>query len=129
MSGVGALPAQFLVEITSVDKTHNPETAATSYPRARKSAIDLSAIISRIGHDLTEIGVHPTCHRSNLNLQVTGPIVAIEARHAKIRRDGYRKTGSPGDRGADPAHDGIWPTGSAPARRSPRGGARLPVPE
>jgi hypothetical protein len=36
----------------------------------------------------------PTCHRSNLNLLVTGPVVAVEARHAKIRRDGYRKAGS-----------------------------------
>ena len=35
--------------------------------------------------------VHPTCHRSNLNLQVVGPVVSAGARHGKVRRDGYRK--------------------------------------
>jgi hypothetical protein len=35
--------------------------------------------------------VHPTCHRSNLILQVTGPVVAAGVRHGKVRRDGYRK--------------------------------------
>jgi hypothetical protein len=35
--------------------------------------------------------VHPICQRSNLNLQVTGPAVAVAARHAKVRRGGYRK--------------------------------------
>jgi hypothetical protein len=27
--------------------------------------------------------VHPTCHHSNLNLLVTGPVVAVEACHAE----------------------------------------------
>jgi hypothetical protein len=42
----------------------------------------------------TRLFVHPTCHRSNLNLLVTGSVVAVEARHTKIRRDGYWKRGS-----------------------------------
>jgi hypothetical protein len=35
--------------------------------------------------------VHPTCHQSNPNLLVTGPVVSAAERHGKLRRSGYYK--------------------------------------
>jgi hypothetical protein len=35
--------------------------------------------------------VHPTCHQSNPNLLVTGPVVSAGDRHRKVRRSGYFK--------------------------------------
>ena len=35
--------------------------------------------------------VHPSCHQSDLNLQVAGRVVSGGVRHGKVRRDGYRR--------------------------------------
>jgi hypothetical protein len=58
---------------------------------------DISALAppdDRVGPASQVCSVHPTCHRSNLNLQVTGPVVSAGPRHGKVRRDGYRKSGT-----------------------------------
>ena len=38
--------------------------------------------------------VHPTRHNTNLNLLVGGLSITLAAPHAKIRRDGYRTSGT-----------------------------------
>jgi hypothetical protein len=42
-------------------------------------------------HQLLRCSVDPTVPGSNLNLLVTGLEVSLKPRHAKIRRDGYRR--------------------------------------
>jgi hypothetical protein len=45
------------------------------------------------GHQQTSRRVHPACHQSNLNLQVSGPEVSAGERHRKLRCGGYRGPG------------------------------------
>jgi len=40
--------------------------------------------------------VHPTQHNANPNLLVDGLPLALGARHAKVRRDGYRASATGG---------------------------------
>ena len=64
--------------------------------RQRSRGPTLSRLMNKQSKDNIAVDLrflaHPTGHNTNPNPLVTGPTIRLNDRHAKIRRDGYRKT-------------------------------------